>query len=290
MKNNTISNTEITSYNTCAKQHDYAYNLSIEPKQTKDHFYRGEVGHSALQAYYFEMMQGSSPKTRLAAAIHVLNEEASRLLVEEPEDIDKINILSNLTKIIKEYHNFYQDDPFRVLAVEEEYSTPLFLGTDYMMRLDLLVEFTDGKYRGDLAVFDHKFIYNFKTTVELSMDGQIPKFVKTLKDNGFTISKGFFNQIRYRDDAKERFQRTRIPFTTTSLGNIWNEQKEAARRIQVSNESNVKPLRVLNPFICKNCIYSELCIAELSGSDTEQMIKANFKKRDRLFKDVEFSN
>ncbi len=50
----TVSNTEITSYNMCKRQHYYRFERRIEPtKRTlSPALYRGIVGHDALAAYY----------------------------------------------------------------------------------------------------------------------------------------------------------------------------------------------------------------------------------------------
>jgi hypothetical protein len=289
MTNDTISNTEVTAFNTCEKMHQYAYDLNIQPRDPKDYIYRGEIGHAALDAYYYEMQEGSALKTCLNAGLQVIAEEMLRVALEEPEALDKIALLTDLTKLIREYSDFYSKEPFKVLAVEEEYRALLYPGKDYMMRLDLLVEYTSGEFRGDIVLMDHKFSYNFKTVTELELDGQLPKFIKTLKANNYTISKGFFNQLRYRKDAKEKFQRTRVPTNSTAMENIWNEQKKAAKRIADRDpfDSRQDPLRVMNPFICKNCWYATLCKAELNGEDTTQMVQANFKQRDRPFKMLE---
>src|SRR5437660_2557868 len=281
--NDTISNAEITTYNTCQRQHYYAYNLSVQPKESPLYFYRGEWGHAALEVYYKEMQLGSPVDVCLSTAIHILSNEMLSIMAGEPEAFDKLEILTDLIALIKEYSDFYRKEPFRVIAVEEDFRTQLYTGMDYVMRLDLLVEFTEGDFRGDLAVIDHKFVHNFKNTDELELDGQLPKYIKTLQANGYRISKGFFNQIRHQKDAREKFQRTRVRTNSIAIDNIWQEQELTALRINMKTV----PVRLMNPYTCKSCPYAAPCKAELNGDNIDQMLKANFKKREHPFKQPE---
>jgi len=121
--NDTISNAEITTYNTCQRQHYYAYNLSVQPKESPLYFYRGEWGHAALEVYYKEMQLGSPVDVCLSTAIHILSNEMLSIMAGEPEAFDKLEILTDLIALIKENSDFYRKEPFRIIAVEEDFRT-----------------------------------------------------------------------------------------------------------------------------------------------------------------------
>lgn len=279
----TISDSEANTFNVCTKAHDYAYNQEIEPINKPDYIYRGEIGHLALEAYYFEMKEGGSLSTCKKAADSVITAELMRIFSEQPDDALTQKLLTELQLLIKDYCEFYGDEDFRVIDVEQDFSAELYSGTNFKMRLDMVVEFTRGKFRGDVAVIDHKFPYNFKTERELTLNGQLPKYIKTLKANGYTISKAYFNQIRYRKDAVERFKRSPVRTNSVAIDTVWEEQKKTALAIAELKESGVVR-RALTHVACNRCWYADLCTAELNGDDTTQMKRANYKARDRPFK------
>src|SRR5215203_2365357 len=56
----TVSNTEVTSWLTCTRQHYYRFKLGVEPKQFSLALTRGIIGHSALEQYYLALQRGLS--------------------------------------------------------------------------------------------------------------------------------------------------------------------------------------------------------------------------------------
>lgn len=283
-----ISNTQITSYNTCKNQHRYAYNLSIQPKKLKDALYRGVIGHKALAGYYNTIKENdkalglSTVETAEIYALSVIKAELAEVTRSEPENTNRIKILIQLVDLIKQYSAYYKTEPFKVLAVEHAYTAPIVEDIEFGLILDMLVEFTSGPYKGDIVVIDHKFVYNFKSNEELEMDGQLPKYIKAVRNSGYFVTKGIFNQVRYRSlkDPKpsDIFQRTPLRTDKVAIENIWKEQRHTAVEI-VMNPA--KPIRTLNPYLCKGCDYQPLCKAELSGLDITNMMAANYKKRER---------
>jgi hypothetical protein len=282
-----ISNSEITTYNICKKLHQLSYGLGVTPKHIKDSYYRGSMGHQALDVYYSYLKQSEFPNDvdihcAKEEALLVLKQELTRVTKEEPESTNRIKILSQLNTLIKDYAAHYKTEPFRVLETEKTYTAPITEELEFGLILDLLVEFTAGPYRGDIVVIDHKFVYNFKSTAELEMDAQLPKYIKAVRENGYYVTKGIFNQIRYRTlkapSPTDIFQRTEVRVNKTSIDNIWRENRHTAVEIHANP---AKPVRTLSPIVCKYCDFQELCKAELSGLDITNMLAANYKKRER---------
>lgn len=277
-----ISNSRITTYNTCKKMDQYAYELGVTPKYMKDSFYRGTWGHAALDVYYQGLKAGFSVDMASRAACEVINKELIRVTKEEPENINRIKILAQLSDLIKQYAQFYKTEPFKVLETEKTYTAPITEEIEFGLILDLLVEFTAGPYRGDIVVIDHKFVYNFKSTAELEMDAQLPKYIKAVRANGYYVTKGIFNQVRYRslkDPVPSNiFQRTEVRVNKESIENIWREQRHTAVEIHTNP---AKPIRTLSPVVCKYCDFQPLCKAELSGLSITNMLAADYKKRER---------
>lgn len=291
-----ISNTQASLRNLCERAHYYSYIVGVEPKKLPVAIYRGVLGHSALEQYYLEMKEGSSQETCLSAAKSVLNKEIARIASETPEQFEQINLIISLLKLIEGYVEAYKEEEFRVLGVEADYFTPVSEGIDYGVRLDLLVEMVKGEHRGDIVVVDHKLVYNFKTTLDIDMDGQLPKMIKTIRENGYVISKGMFNQLRTRPlknpSLSDLYRREWIRPKKTEIDQIWKEQRDTALDIAALKKLSpeiieTKVARNMSLLVCRSCFFQPLCKAELNGDDITQMLKANYQKSSSPWRNTE---
>jgi hypothetical protein len=275
------SNTEVTTYNLCEQQHHYRFVENIEPRyiSVNTPLGIGILGHDAFKLYYLEMMNGSTIDVCLKAARSVLEAKINWILENQPEDMVAISRIANLIKVFQAYAFHYVREPFKVIAVEKEYQTSINSAINYGIRLDLLVQWLKGEYAGEYVNIDHKFVYNFKKRPELEMDCQLPKYQKTLRDNGIRISHSYFNQVRYREmkDPKpsDLFRREKMESTPIEIKKIWSEQEETALRIY---EKRDKPVRTMHLLTCRGCMFQGLCKAELLGLDTTKMRIADFQQ------------
>lgn len=274
-----ISNTQVTMANTCTKAHDYRFVRNLEPKleYMSKALYRGIIGHQALETYYICLKDGLTVDECKKAAQEIIQVEMTRVMVEFPEDFERVNLLADLFKLIDAYAEYYRVEPFEVLEIEKVYTTNIGDDLDYGLKLDVLIKMTQGEYYGDYIVMDHKFVYNFKTVADLEMNIQLPKYGKTLKANGIHVSKGMLNQIRYRSmkapKPEDVFKRTTIKLDKATTQTIWDEQLETAKDIQ----AGIKPRRTLNEIVCRGCYFQQLCIGEMRGQDIKPMIIANYQ-------------
>jgi hypothetical protein len=286
-----ISNTEVATKNLCDKAHDFRFNKNLEPKKLPIAIYRGVLGHSALEPYYLEMKEGSSVDTCKSAALAVLDKEIARIASETPEEFEQISLVMNLRKLIINYARIYEEEPFRVLEVEKVYHTSVDDDIDYALRLDILVEMIKGEYRGDLVVVDHKFVYNFKTPLDIAMDAQLPKYIKALQDNGYTVTKGMFNQIRTRalknPTPVDLYRREWVRSNRAETTQIWKEQLAVAKQIAKDKANpDYMPVRTLSLLVCRSCMFQAPCKAELNGDDTSRMLQANYKQSSYGYSDL----
>jgi hypothetical protein len=282
-----ISNTQASLRDLCERAHYYSYIVGVEPKKLPPAIYRGVVGHSALEQYYLEMKDGGSPDTRLSAAKSVLQKEIARIASETPEEFEQVGLIIKLTKLIEHYADVYRQEEFRVLEVEKDYYTPITPSIQYGVILDLLVEMTKGPYRGDLVVVDHKFVYNFKTVLDVSMDAQLPKMIKTLRDGGYVVSRAMYNQLRYRDlknpISESVFKREWTKPKKIELDTIWDEQKKTALELETVHSLPKEVVqsearRTLNLLVCRSCLFQKLCRAELVGDSIRSMLITDYQK------------
>lgn len=276
-----VSNTRTTAHNTCTRQEYYMYDMKITPREIGIARYRGIMGHEAMAEYYRAMMNGLPLEECLKAAINVLKKETMRIAEDSAEDPEKVIVLMQIKKLLQGYMNHWRIEPFKVLAVEETMTAPINDDVEYLMILDLLVEMTSGPNKGSLAVIDHKWVYNFKSKVELELDAQLPKYIKTCRENGYFVTRGIFNQIRYREQKDQSpdkyYSRQELKSTKTEWETIWAEQTETAIEI-VSGDRPIR--RSLNPYLCKGCDFAQLCKAELRGEDITMLVNTQYKPRE----------
>lgn len=280
-----ISNTQVSLENLCERAHYYRFILGIEPKSLPPAIYTGILGHKALEWYYLEMRDGSPVDQCLKAAKVILNKEAERVAIEEPESYDLMSAIFKINKLIEGYARIYSEEEFKILEIEQEYQTPINEHDTYAMKLDLLVEMTKGPYRGNLILVDHKFVYNFKTVLDIDMDAQLPKYIRTLRQNGYVVNTGMFNQIRTRSlkdpGPADLYRREVVSFKSrkSEIDSIWREQEITAHRISLKMESkNPQCVRNMNQLVCRSCMFQKPCKAELNGDDITQMVNANYQK------------
>lgn len=290
-----ISNAQISTKLLCDKAHDYRYRLNKEPKVLAPALYRGVLGHSALETYYRNIKDGKTVDESRGAALSVLDKEISRIASETPEEFERVQLVLKLRKLIEAYAEVYRIEPFKVLEVEQDYRTPVDLDVEYVLRLDLLVEMTKGEYRGDLVVTDHKFVYNFKSALDIQMDAQLPKYIKTLRENGYFVTKGMFNQVRTRDlknpKIEDLFRRDIFKSNKDEIEQIWTEQKIVANQIS-NNAKNpgYVPVRTMSLQVCRFCAFQGPCKAELNGDDVTQLLEANYQESHSPLRQTDLSD
>lgn len=275
-----ISNSEVTAYNECARRHYYQYQQGLQPRSFGIALTRGIVGHTILECYYTNIMVGCSVDVAKRFALDLLQEIIAKRLQSHPSELDHIAELSKLYPLLEKYIEYYKDDDFQILAVEKTYIAPINGEVGYGMKLDLLVKWGSGPYKGENILIDHKFIYNFKSDEELSIDGQLPKYIRTVAGSGegVFVTRGIFNQLRYRElknpDPNAIFRRSWIKPTKAAKEQIWSEQVDASLEIV---DAPRKPRRTLSPLICKNCYFLTLCRTELNGGSTDLMRKVDYE-------------
>lgn len=273
-----ISNTEVTTRNTCERRHYYEFILDLEPRLFNLSLYRGIAGHAALEAYYKE-------DRNLDAAFDVLNNIYIDTVMSYPGEYEHQKAIEALKPLIEKYHYHYGGDCFEVLEVEKAHVIEMAPGVAIGSRLDLLIQFTKGPYRGDIAVMDNKFVHNFMSQPELEMNSQGPKYVSILKREGILVNKFVLNQVRHRsmktEDPTKYFSRPVLKISPTEAEQIWEEHLATAKEIQFIKDSGTGPLarRILNPYICKGCPVQRLCKAELAGRDISNMIKYEYNAK-----------
>jgi hypothetical protein len=264
------------------------YDLEIEPRQYPIHIRRGQVGHAMLEEYYTALMNGLSWLSAVANAKNVFLKYLSAVAVDDHE---YIQMLVDLKNLMMTYFEYYKSDRFRILAVEKTYMAPMYDDIYFGLILDLLIEKTTGSHRGEIEIWDHKFVNNFKSDDDLRLDGQQPKYIMTAQLNGLPVKRAIFNQIRYRKmkDPKpeDLFRRSPLISTQEAINTVWSEATDAAIEI---NDDKAPIRRTLSYSACKFCFFKRVCMAELAGEPVDTMLKTEYKKRHSPLKDWMLTN
>lgn len=283
-----ISNTRVTAYNTCTMLDDFMYRQELEPRIKPIHITRGEVGHKILEVYYKARREGINHGE---AAENVQSLILKFVTTADSTNFEYIEMLADLSILIRQYFSYYENDSFKIIAVEVPMVANLIDGVELGYIADLIIEVTSGPYRGELQIWDHKFLTNFKSDDELKLDGQQPRYLKAAQVTGWPVKRAIFNQIRTRKmkapKPADLFRRSPLISPRQAIDTVWEETQIAAGEI-VNRPRDVR--RTLSYSACKRCFYQAPCIASMAGEPVETMLAANFKKRTRPFEKLALVN
>lgn len=268
-----ISNSEAKSFLDCERKHYYSFREALKPGRHGKALTRGIVGHEALEAYYAAKRDGQPKRDCLGFAQEILDNN-----IDTYPEFSKE--LIQLKSILEKYVEYYWDEPWKILEVESSYSMLLDNSTvEYGMRLDLLVEVTAGREKGQIQIVDHKYVYDFFTDREKQMNSQLLKYILTLRDNGIDVRKAVLNQIRYRQfkspNPEMMFRRDPIVATTTEMQNFFAQYGQVANRIERlyrldMPEHKRQTTMHIDKTTCGSCAFQPLCKLYLEGQDEER--------------------
>jgi hypothetical protein len=288
-----ISNSEAKSFLDCERRHFYSFRKGIKPTTYSKALTRGIVGHEALEAFYKAKQKGLDAVHCVADMMDVLD----KAIRETPEFSPEFE---QLRLVLVRYADYYWDEPWKILEVESSHDMPILensIAIKYGLRLDLLVEITAGRDKGQIVIVDHKFVYDFFTSRELEMNTQQVKYIKTLRANGIPVRKAILNQIRYRQLKSPKpgmlFRRSSIYTSEKEAERFLHEFKKVALEIDylsglTEDEHKEASKMHIDKNTCGSCAYQPLCKLYLEGIDekrTEEMLYSHNDYIDQ-YKDV----
>jgi hypothetical protein len=152
---------------------------------------------------------------------------------------------------------------------------------------DLIIEFTNGLYKGQHAVLDYKFLGQYMSEVAINMAQQIPKYIiyRNKKHTDFRIRRGAFVQLNTRATPDANGHKLFLI--------KWVEpNKQRLERIEYENEQWIsrvaslydKPqeelLRTVNKDVCDKCFFADLCSTEFDGKPIDKIIQREFVRNE----------
>jgi RecB family exonuclease len=290
-----VSHSEAESYLMCRRKHYYGYGLSIQRITTSHALYMGTAGHRVLEKFYGTLLAAGEKASAQLGAWDVAYQEALNeleVIIEEGyEDQTNRAVLKDVL-----FHpdwgylanEFMVTNGWTILAVEQEFSLVYDEENDsrYPMVIDMIVRDPDGK----IVVIDHKFVYDFYTPGQTDLQPQIPKYIGALRAMNYPVVYGAYNMLRTRklktpEAASMQYFMILKP-TAERVLNTFLEQTGVAAEIQALKEltieeQSMKAYRTANKMVCQMCSFKDICATELSGGNTELMLKTDYKIRER---------
>lgn len=278
-------------------KYKYHPNYSLSPLTDGPAVSLGITGHSALEYFYNLISEGINWEDAREVTVSKLTDASIQAIING--DAEKASMFSDLAIIITKYINYYfpaQLDEWDIVGTEYKVQCKIPLPSgrtfNFVGRVDLIIRYKRGPFKGQIAPVDHKFIYNFWTLKAFQMSAQAPNYVTALKHMfpEETITHLLINQIRYRMDAKESYNQTPVDTSYKKrLGVMENHSILSDRanylsklsRQEVDNQTS----RVMVKTICEYCSFTQLCDAQLEGTDTKTMEAVNFKPNTYGYKD-----
>lgn len=274
-----ISNSEVDTRLRCRRQHYYSYALGLYPRKLSRANDIGLLGHHVLETYYRSIKEGAEQPEAYNAGMQQL------ILAGGHVDAEVISLISER---FTQYCQFYRHEQFEVIDVEGIYKVPLNDRITYGLTLDLLVKYTEGYWKGQYVVIDHKFRYNFFTPDELGLHAQTFKYIWALRKQDYPIRHSILNQIRYRTDVKDTrklFKREELTPTDKQLETIMRDHLAISEEIYEAKTQPVSWLkdnspRRYYPRDCAGCYFRIPCRLELIGKDASKTFTNMFAPED----------
>lgn len=152
--------TMMSTFQTCQRKYELRINRGLVGKEAMTAPDFGKAIHAGLDSWYKD--------ADLEKAIEVFK----AAFVENPEDDKRTHKMGEW--ILCNYHEKYKDQPFKVLATEQEFTLPLKNGNSLIGRIDKVIEW-DGVVWG----MDHK-------TTSMLGDSYMKMHTPNLQFSGYT--------------------------------------------------------------------------------------------------------
>lgn len=302
-----VSYSETSTYLLCKRKHFYGYTRSLQRVVESSSLALGGAGHKVLQAYYTSILNEGDNRAKQgtkAAKDRALQAAAAQYVELVADGFKDDPAKAPLKEIVFDF--YIANEPlvsngWVIQAVEMEFRLDVMVEEDGEMLstpfvVDLIAVDPDGK----TVVIDHKFVYDFYTYEDASLQPQIPLYLAGLRGLGHTVHYGMYNMLRNRSikgtKAKDgsypgatweqRWQSLDVTPNAVRVKRTFEEQIDTAKEIQAlklltPEEVDLKSHRVANKMVCQSCSFKDLCKIELQGGNAALVIKSEYKIRER---------
>lgn len=275
-----ISNSEVTTWLTCRKMYRYAFERNLAPKITPHALARGTLGHLCFEIYVKARLEGSNHEQAMLAVEEMLKQQM-RSDTAEPALVMEVKAL------FVRYMAFHKGWPdWNLLGTEERHDLALTSDITLPIRYDLYYE---DKRTNKRNILDFKLTYDFWSPDDHSLNGQMPKYITVMNNNGIQVDGGVLEEIRTRklgaeksSDPRNLWRRTMYSPSIEKKRSTIRQHILASMEITKFNdmspeEKDMEAVPALNKHgACKYCNFRELCTIELDGGDPSIAIDLGF--------------
>lgn len=142
-----FSSHTLSDYAKCPKSFEYRTLMQLEPKHDKPAFTRGSLIGRCLEIYY-------KAKQNNYYRMNWLVQTLSNILESHKELSDNDQLKLSLR--FKQYCKFYEQENWRIVAVEQSFTKVLYEDDDYIYVYEGTPDLVVRMMNGDLAIVDHK--------------------------------------------------------------------------------------------------------------------------------------
>jgi hypothetical protein len=291
-----VSNSDIETAQKCERMFYYARILRLRPKQLFPWLKRGTFGHTCMETGFQVIIDGGSAQD--AAEVIAAGPLQNLINSDDPDAPEMMKVYRHVITFI----SFTQSDKvnWKPVALEDTGMWNLTKQEEHIKvegeklddlifayTPDLIIEFTNGLYKGQHAVLDYKFLGQYMSEVAINMAQQIPKYIiyRNKKHTDFRIRRGAFVQLNTRATPDANGHKLFLI--------KWVEpNKQRLERIEYENEQWIsrvaslydKPqeelLRTVNKDVCDKCFFADLCSTEFDGKPIDKIIQREFVRNE----------
>lgn len=291
-----VSHSEVESYLLCRRKWYYGYGMSLQRINESASLALGSAGHKILEAFYSHVLSAGTSRAKqkaaLAEAYNVAFAEYQAIVEDGYEDTDERRFDLHFVMFDPEVGYFANEalvrNGFLIKAVEQAYNLEYDPDTkdSYPFVIDLLVEDPSK----ELAVVDHKFVWDFYTANDTDIQPQIPKYIGALRALNLPVKLGYYNMIRTRKikvpTLEQSLRLEPIRPRPARVVGTFEEQVGAAQEVQAFKSlplevQSARSFRVANKMVCQSCSFRSICEAELNGDNTALVLRSEYKVRER---------
>ena len=270
-----VSNSDIYSFQKCERKFYYERVLQLRPKEYPEAMEIGTFGHKLMEEFFTVILNGGSYEDAAAATGQHLIAEINR-----PER-------TKIYRHVLAFGAYFLEQPWKLVALEEKGSHPVAPGREFGFTPDLILEWTMGPKRGQLAVMDFKFTGQYWNDKQINMFQQVPKYIAYKNDrDGTNIRMGGVVMLNTRATAKDSgtklFLVKWVPITKKKLDVIRYENEILVERVapffkMPPENAERLVVRTVDHYQCKLCWFADdLCPMDLNGQDTSRVIERNY--------------
>jgi hypothetical protein len=266
----TLSPSRIKTWIRCRKSYYWRYNCHLSRIQKESPLALGSLASKIFEAYYKSPVEDRTQAALVEFTVHFISQYKEEFLGKEPKpdrtkEWDKIvKILSLVFSQYKAWAEKYptiSDKDFQIVEVETSRTIHL---TEYPFSIDLLaIPDAVVLFHNEPTIFEHKLRYKYR-------NGDFGIDIQSIGSCLVTNSMGtIYNAIEYSKQKLHRDLIIRSPNEVEYFKKMF---------IDIGNDILTCPLEHYYPQPMKkcSCSYWELCVAEMQGSDVEDIINELF--------------